>query len=129
MNSSLDSTMRLVLRRDVRQPLRTVVRLTKGPSSARARPARLSPHEFMQRLAAPVRRPRVHLIRFHGVLAPNAKLRPLVVPQEPRAAGAGQTARRGRGELCATPPGAAELGQAAQARLGCDITWIQVSLR
>jgi len=24
----------------------------------------------------------VHLIRFHGVLAPNAKLRALVVPQE-----------------------------------------------
>ena len=28
-------------------------------------------------------RPRLHLIRFHGVLAPNAKLRPLVVPQGP----------------------------------------------
>ncbi len=35
----------------------------------------------MQRLAALVPRPRLHLIRFHGVLAPNAKLRPLVVPQ------------------------------------------------
>jgi len=30
-----------------------------------------------------VPRPRLHLIRFHGVLAPNAKLRALVVPQEP----------------------------------------------
>ena len=28
-------------------------------------------------------RPRLHLIRFHGVLAPNAKLRAQVVPQEP----------------------------------------------
>ena len=28
-------------------------------------------------------RPRLHLIRFHGVLAPNAKLRVQVVPQEP----------------------------------------------
>jgi hypothetical protein len=37
----------------------------------------------MQRLAALVPRPRLHLIRFHGVLAPNAKLRPLVVPQGP----------------------------------------------
>jgi hypothetical protein len=41
----------------------------------------------MQRLAALVPRPRLHLIRFHGVLAPNAKLRaqvvPQVVPQEP----------------------------------------------
>ncbi len=43
----------------------------------------MSPLEFMQRLAAPVPRPRLHLIRFHGVLAPNAELRALVVPQEP----------------------------------------------
>ena len=37
----------------------------------------------MQRLAALVPRPRLHLICFHGVPAPNAKLRPLVVPQGP----------------------------------------------
>ena len=42
----------------------------------------MSPLEFMQRLAALVPCPRLHLIRFHGVLAPNAKLRALVVPQE-----------------------------------------------
>ena len=41
----------------------------------------MSPLEFMQRLAALVPRPRLHLIRFHGVLAPNAKLRAKVVPQ------------------------------------------------
>lgn len=35
----------------------------------------------MQRLAALVPRPRLHLIRFHGVLVPNAKLCSLVVPQ------------------------------------------------
>jgi len=40
----------------------------------------LSRMEFMQRLAALVPRPRLHLIRFHGVLAPNAKLRSKVVP-------------------------------------------------
>jgi len=45
----------------------------------------LSPLEFMQLLAALVPRPRLHLIRFHGVLAPNAKLRPIVVPQVPPA--------------------------------------------
>ena len=45
----------------------------------------MSPLEFMQRLAALVPRPRLHLIRFHGVLAPNAKLRALVVPQEAEA--------------------------------------------
>jgi hypothetical protein len=43
----------------------------------------VSPLEFMQRQAALVPRPRLHLIRFHGVRAPNAKLRALVVPQEP----------------------------------------------
>ena len=43
----------------------------------------MSPLEFMQRLAALVPRPRLHLIRFHGVLAPNAKMRAQVVTQEP----------------------------------------------
>lgn len=46
----------------------------------------MSPLELMQRLAALVPRPRLHLIRFHGVLAPNAKLRALVVPQAPEPA-------------------------------------------
>jgi hypothetical protein len=41
----------------------------------------MSPLECMRRLAALVPRPRLHLIRFHGVLAPNAKLRAMVVPQ------------------------------------------------
>lgn len=37
------------------------------------------PLEFMQRLAELVPRPRLHLIRFHGVLASNAKPRSAVV--------------------------------------------------
>jgi len=41
----------------------------------------------MQLLAALVPRPRLHLIRYHGVLAPNAKLRARVVPQGPAARG------------------------------------------
>ena len=45
----------------------------------------MTPMEFMQRLAALVPRPRLHLIRFHGVLAPNAKLRKAVVPVPPLA--------------------------------------------
>ena len=40
----------------------------------------MSALEFMQRLAALVPRPRLHLIRFHGVLAPHAKLRAVIVP-------------------------------------------------
>jgi hypothetical protein len=43
----------------------------------------MSPLEFMQRLAALVPPPRLHLIRFHGVLAPHAKLRPRIVPSVP----------------------------------------------
>ena len=41
----------------------------------------LEPLEFMQRLAALMPRPRLHLTRFHGVLAPNAKLRSKVLPK------------------------------------------------
>lgn len=34
----------------------------------------------MKHQAALVPRPRLHLIRFHGVLSPNAKLRSKIVP-------------------------------------------------
>ncbi len=44
----------------------------------------MSPLPFMQRLAALVPRPRLHLIRYHGVLAPNARWRSQVVPQGAR---------------------------------------------
>jgi hypothetical protein len=37
----------------------------------------------MQRLGALIPRPRLHLIRFHGVLAPHAKLRAQIVPSAP----------------------------------------------
>lgn len=40
----------------------------------------MSALEFMQRLAAQVPRPRLQLIRLHGVLAPNAKQRAQIVP-------------------------------------------------
>ena len=42
--------------------------------------------EFMQRLAALVPRPRLHLVRFHGVLAPNPKLRREIIPTPPEPA-------------------------------------------
>ena len=50
----------------------------------------LTPMEFMQRLAALVPRLRLHLIRFYGVLAPNAKLRSQVVPVPPARTTAGE---------------------------------------
>ena len=57
----------------------------------------MSPLEFIQRPAALVPRPRLHLIRFHGVLAPEAtqggaclarrgrstRLRPDIIPNVP----------------------------------------------
>ena len=58
----------------------------------------MSPLGLMQRRAAPVPRPRLHLIRCHGVLAPNAKLRAMVVPQAPEAA-------TGTSDLAATESG------------------------
>jgi hypothetical protein len=38
------------------------------------------PLDFIARLAALVPRPRTHLVRFHGLFAPNARHRGLVVP-------------------------------------------------
>jgi hypothetical protein len=35
----------------------------------------MTPLQFIQRLAAPVPRPRLHLIRFYGALAPNTTAR------------------------------------------------------
>jgi hypothetical protein len=48
---------------------------------------KMSPLEFMQRLVALVPRPRLHLTRFHGVLAPNAGLRTAIVPGPPQKPG------------------------------------------
>jgi hypothetical protein len=43
-----------------------------------------SPIEFIEKLAALVPPPRAHLTRFHGVLAPHAKIRSLIVPKKPK---------------------------------------------
>jgi hypothetical protein len=43
----------------------------------------LTPLELLRLLAALVPPPRANLVHFHGVMAPNAKLRPQVVPQPP----------------------------------------------
>ena len=42
-----------------------------------------SPLEFMEKLAALVPPPRIHLTRFHGILAPHSKWRSFVVPEKP----------------------------------------------
>ena len=86
----------------------------------------MSPLEFMQRLAALVPRPRLHLIRFHGVLAPNAKLRSLVVPQGPPAQAAAATEVAAAAE-CEVETAQARPHRVSWARLlkrvfSCDIT-------
>lgn len=40
----------------------------------------LTPHELLRKLAALVPLPRVHMVRYHGCFAPNAKCRSKVVP-------------------------------------------------
>ena len=68
-----------------------------------------APLEFMQRLAALV--PRLHLIRFHGVLAPHARLRAAIVP------GPGAHRRRACRRTRAPRAGAHGLGATAPARV------------
>ena len=57
-----------------------VVLQLKSPCQTGSTPIVMSPLEFMQRLAALVPHPRLHPIRFHGVLAPHATLRAAIVP-------------------------------------------------
>ena len=95
----------------------------------------ISPLEFMPRLAVLIPRPRLNLIRFgvrvtslrevsgpplreHGVLAPNAKLRALVVPHGPaQPAKATQAAVATECEAEHIQAGPHQLGPLAQARL------------
>ena len=48
----------------------------------------LSPLELLEKLAALVPPPRVNLVRYHGVLAPNAKDRDKIVPAAEKAVSA-----------------------------------------
>jgi len=56
---------------------------TQNPVPGWHHPSRHDPAGFLQRLAALVSRPRLHLIRFHGVLAPKTTLRSQIIPGEP----------------------------------------------
>ena len=63
-----------------RTPAGEVVLQLKTPYRDGTTPLAMTPLEFLQRVAALVPRPRLPLIRFHGVLAPHAALRPQIVP-------------------------------------------------
>ena len=66
-----------------RNPAGQVVLQLKSPYRDGTTHIVMSPLEFMQRLAALVPHRGLHLILFHGVLAPHAKLRAQIVPSEP----------------------------------------------
>jgi len=70
------------------------------------------PLDFMARLAALVPKPRVNLTRFHGVFAPNCKLRALITP-----------AGRGKGSRKAACKSSDDLGPLASKTKGdtCSI--------
>ena len=55
----------------------------------------VSPHELIEKLAALVPPPRIHLIRYHGVLAANANDRALIVPS-PTVTGAAEEETTGQ---------------------------------
>ena len=43
-----------------------------------------SPLDFLGKLAALIPRPRHHLVRYHGIFAPNARIRKRIVPTKGR---------------------------------------------
>ncbi len=53
----------------------------KKPWSDGTLAVKFTPMEFMERLAALVPRPKIHLTRYHGVLAPHYKFRKQIVKQ------------------------------------------------
>jgi hypothetical protein len=60
-----------------------VVYMLKKPYSDGTTHIVMQPLELLEKLAAIVPRPKVHLTRFHGVLAPHYKHRKQIVPQPP----------------------------------------------
>ena len=58
------------------------------------------PVDFIARLAALVPRPRRHLTRYHGVLAPNSPYRSMIVPRRKRQGRVGQSVPKDSEGLC-----------------------------
>ncbi len=93
---------------------------------------RFSPYELIEKLCALVPRPRFNLTRFHGVLAPNHRLRAFVVPtpddddnrapQQLRLFGAdGRPARRRDGKPRAEPRPRMPWAQLLKRTFGHDV--------
>ena len=57
-----------------------IYRLKKAYSDGTTH-VKFSPLELIEKLVALIPRPRMHLVRYHGILAPNARLRSRIVPK------------------------------------------------
>ena len=60
------------------------------------------PQDFIARLAALVPRPKVHLVRYHGVFAPNARSRANIVAR-PKVASKASGAAQSVPDACTAP--------------------------
>jgi len=86
------------------------------------------PLDFLARLAALVPRPRAHLLTYHGVLAPAATWRELIVPRPPSSAGGtrggshGEQPHEPSSEFAPSP-------NARQAKRRTRSTWAELMLR
>jgi hypothetical protein len=92
----------------------------------------LSPLELLRRLARLVPPPRIHRHRYHGVLAPNARLRPLVIAL--RGSGSAEASPLTEDEAEppeATPPSIADPSPSSResARSSARIRWAQLLAR
>jgi hypothetical protein len=87
----------------------------------------MTPIEFMARLASIVAPPRAHLLRYHGVLAANAKWRKLIVPLrergEQRCASAEHTAKQPAKSEHKTKIASADLSLLAVTTLKIEANW------
>ncbi|MDB4035787.1 transposase [Pseudomonadales bacterium] len=75
-----------------------------------------SPLDFLSKLAALVPRPRSNLVRYHGVFAPNAKIRKLIVPKHNKT-----TVKKAKGKRDDETPDEA----ASENELVAPLTWAQ----
>jgi hypothetical protein len=72
------------------------------------------PHQLLERLVPLIPAPRAHQVRCHGVLAPCAGWRDLVIPAGPRSSIHSRPARSNDTPVAETGPGAAEGGRGTE---------------
>jgi hypothetical protein len=106
------------------------VRITlKKPFRDGTTAVELAPQALMARLAAIIPTPRLHVVRYHGVLAPRSRVRAQIVPG-PRADAAETAADRdGKGTPPAPPPAADDTVEPAPATKRRYLPWAELLKR